>query len=230
MKYFFMALLFLLADADAKIPEWAARNSTKLNGQILSTVCHGTGPSLDIARVDALKSCQSNASQYFKSKIRIKSLSVETEKSVGFHQEVMNDDEIDGLSCDPQRDETSETDSQFSVWIECKFDLQKVNVSPTKSTDAVANTGLNRLESSKIDVTPDIQAKHIFISTVPKCESAIVRGVASRTIQCSQNPLKIQINDTDDEILIRANGYRPKSIKLKGVNSNETIQVLLDLL
>lgn len=109
-----MALLLLSVHANAKIPDWAAHNSTKLNGQILTTVCHGLGPSLDIARSEALKTCQSNSSQFFKSKIRIKSLSVETEKSVGFHQEITYADAIEGLNCDPQRDQTDESDSQFS--------------------------------------------------------------------------------------------------------------------
>lgn len=226
-----MALLLLSVHANAKIPDWAAHNSTKLNGQILTTVCHGTGPSLDIARNEALKSCQSNAGQYFKSKIRIKSLSVETEKSVGFHQEVTNEDEIEGLNCDPQRDEVDDTNSQFNIWLECKFDLKKVSSSSVKQSDESAtNADLNTLEPTKISVSSDIQGKFIFISTVPKCESAIVRGRAARTIQCTQNPLKVQIKDDDQEILIRAKGYKPKKIKVKGVNANDTIQVLLDVL
>lgn len=231
MDKLLMALLLLPVHANAKIPDWAAHNSTKLNGQILTTVCHGIGPSLDIARSEALKTCQSNASQFFKSKIRIKSLSVETEKSVGFHQEITNADAIEGLSCDPQRDQIDESDSQFSVWLECKFDLKKVSVTPIEQKiESPENSLLNTLEPSKVNFKPDVQGKFIFISTVPKCESIIIKGQGSRTIQCIENPLKVQIKNDDSEILIRAKGYKPKTINTKGVNANDTIQVLLDLL
>ncbi len=231
MDKLFVAILFLSIQANAKIPDWAARNSTKLNGQILTTVCHGTGPSLDIARSEALKSCQVNAGQFFRSKIKIKSLSIETEKSVGFHQEIASADEIEGLSCDPQRDQIEESESQFNIWVECRFDLKRVTISPIdeKSTSP-DNSKLGTLEPSKVNSIKDIQGKYIIISTVPKCESVIIKGIASRTIQCSQNPLKIQLKDSDDSILIRAKGYKPKTVKAKGINSNDTIQVLLDLL
>lgn len=231
LKYIIMTYFFIPVMAEAKIPEWAARNSTKLNGSVLTTVCHGTGPSLDIARTAALQSCQSNASQFLRSKIKIKSLSVETEKSVGFHQEITNSDEIYGLSCDPQRDQTDESDSHFTIWLECKFDLKKASSKAVEQENETPdNSSLNTLESSKINSDQDFQNKNIFVSSVPKCESIIIKGIRSRTIPCVQNPLKIQIKNGDEELLIRAKGYKPKTIKVKGANANDTIQVLLDLL
>jgi hypothetical protein len=230
MKNFIMACL-VCSVGHAKIPNWASHNSTKLSGQILTTACHGTGPSIEIARGEALKSCQSNASHFFKSKIRIKSLSVETEKSVGFHQEVSNEDEIDGLICDPQNEQVDELDSQFSIWLSCKFDLKKASSNPIEpKVEASDNSHLNTLESSKFESPMDIQIRYVFISVVPKCESIIVKGSGSRTIQCKSNPLKVQIKDKDNEILVRAKGYKPKTINVKGVNANDTIQVLMDLL
>lgn len=226
-----MALLLLSSNARAKVPDWAINNSTKLNGTVLTTVCNGVGPSLETAKNEALKSCQGTASQYFSSKIKIKSVSVETEKSVGFHQEISSEEVIDGLNCEPQRDQINESESQFNVWLECKFDLKKISKGKVEEESEVPNnTHLNTLEPSKIKSTEDIQGKYVFISTVPKCETVIIKGFTSRVIQCSQNPLKIQIKIGDEELLIRANGYKPKTIKIKGVNSDETIQVLLDLL
>jgi len=230
MRISILAYLLLLSNSYAKIPDWAARNTTKLNGSVLTTICHGTGPSLDIARTEALHACQANAGQYLKSKIRIKSLSVETEKSVGFHQEIISDDEIEGLTCNPQRDEVEETESQFNVWIECKFDLKKVSLASSPTFIESGNSKLNELEVSKVKPKTDVQGKYIFISTAPKCDSVLIRGNTSRIVECRQNPLKIQINDHDQEILVRAKGYKPKTINVKGVNSNESIQVLMDLL
>jgi hypothetical protein len=231
VRFIIMAHLLLSVEASAKIPDWAARNSTKLNGSILTTVCHGSGPSLNLARTEALNACQSNASQYLKSKIKIKSMSVETEKSVGFHQEVTSEGEIDGLNCDPQRDEIDESDSQFKIWIECKFDLKKATLTNVEQIPASPNNSrLNNLESAAVKVNPDLQEKYIFVSTVPKCESLLVKGSAARTIQCNKNPLKIHVKADDVEIIVRAKGYKPKTINVKGVNANDTIQVLLDLL
>lgn len=231
MKIFFMASLYIVLSANAKVPDWAANNSTKLNGSILTTVCNGVGPSLDIARADAVKSCQHSASQYFNTKIKIKSLTVESEKSVGFHQEISSDDEIKNLICEPSKDQIEEFDSQFKIWIECKFDLNKVVVKNVIKDDSPPdNKTLSALESSRITKTADIQDKVVFISSVPKCESLIVKGNSARTIQCSKNPLKIKIKESDIEIIVRANGYKPKTIQLKGIKANETVQVLLDLL
>jgi hypothetical protein len=226
-----MAVTFIASVSHAKVPTWAANNSTKLTGSSLRTVCHGTGPSVEIARSEALKSCQLSASQFFKSKIKIKSLSVETEKSVGFHQEVSSDDEFSNLICDPIKDELEEVDSQYSIWIECKFNLNKVSVAHTDKPESPPNNkNLNELEPIKIKDTSDQQSKYIFVTIIPKCESILVKGRSSRVVECSQNPLKIQVKDDDQEILIRTKGYKPKTIQVKGVNANETLQVLLDLL
>jgi hypothetical protein len=230
-KVLIMAFTFMTSASHAKVPTWAASNTTKLNGSSLRTVCHGVGPSVEIARSEALKSCQLNASQFFKSKIKVKSLSVETEKSVGFHQEVTSDDEFSNLICDPTKDELEETDSQYSVWIECKFDLNKASVTHTDKPEGPPNNkNLNELELIKIKDTSDQQSKYIFISIIPKCESILVKGTFSRVVECSQNPLKIQIKDGDKEFVIRAKGYKPKTIQVGGISANETLQVLLDLL
>jgi hypothetical protein len=232
MKILIMAITFIASASHAKIPTWAASNSTKLNGSSLRTVCHGVGPSVEIARGEALKSCQLNASQFFKSKIKVKSLSVETEKSVGFHQVISSDDEFSNLICDPTKDELEEADSQYSVWIECKFDLNKASVAQTDKPEVPPpnNKDLNELEPINIKNTSDQQSKYIFVSIVPKCESILVKGTLSRVVECSQNPLKIQVKDGDKEFVIRAKGYKPKIIQVGGISANETLQVLLDLL
>ncbi len=230
-KALIMAFTFMVSASHAKVPSWAASNSTKLNGSSLRTVCHGLGPSVEIARSEALKSCQLNASQFFKSKIKVKSLSIETEKSVGFHQEISTDDEFSNLICDPTKDELEESDSQYSVWIECKFDLNKASVAHTdKLEGSPTNKDLNALEPIKIKDTNDQQSKYIFVSIIPKCESILVKGTFSRVVECTQNPLKIQVKDGDKEFIVRAKGYKPKTIQVGGIGANETLQVLLDLL
>lgn len=229
MKIFIMASVLITSVSQAKIPTWAASNSTKLNGSILRTVCHGIGPSVELARSEALKSCQLTASQFFTSKIKVKSLSVETEKSVGYHQEISNDAELSNLICEPTKDELEETDSQFSIWIECKFDLKKVKTVPAKETSAPVTTEDNNLSYSKPSTrVSENSTKTIIISTIPKCDSIIVKGEKPRIVECKNNPMELEITDSDKEAIIRVREHKPKIIQLKTRTDNETIQILFE--
>lgn len=229
MKTVIVALTFMASPCHAKVPIWAANNSTKINGSTLYTVCHGLGPSVDIARSEALKSCQLSAGQFFKSKIKIKSLSVETEKSVGFHQEVSSEDELTDLICDPTRDQLEEVESQYSFWLECKFNLNPVKIkSFGKTTSSIAeeDSGLAYFEPPK---RPENKpSKTVFITTVPKCDSVIIRGARPRTVECKNNPIELDITADDDEAIIRVPKYKPKTIQLRKRTDNETIQILFE--
>lgn len=230
MKKTSMALFYIVASiAFGKIPEWASKNSTKLTGKTLVTICSGTGPSLEIARGEALSSCQSNAGQFFKSKIRIKSLTVETEKAVGFHQEITNADEIEGLICDPQRDQIDELDSQFTVWLECKFNLDKAKSKPLPDvTNSIISDSLNLSYSKPSIVKSYTPNKIIFLSTVPKCDSIIIKGSRPRTVPCKNNPVELEISDADINAIIRVSDFKPKTIELIDRSNNEIIQILLE--
>lgn len=224
-----MAIILASVGASAKVPTWAASNSTKLNGSLLTTVCHGIGPSVDIARSEALASCQLSASQFFKSKIKVKTLTIETEKSVGFHQEVSSDDELSNLVCSPARNEIEELDSQYSVWIECKFDTSKTQSKPIEAisgNEPKENNNLSYNKPSKV-ITSSL-TKTIFLSTIPKCESIIIKGDRPRTIDCKSNPIELSLYNSDIEMIIRAKNYKPKTLGLKSRSNNENLQVLLD--
>lgn len=229
MKKIFMALAFFSLVANAKIPKWASSDTTKLNGSALTTVCHGLGPSVEIARSEALASCQINASQFFKSKVSIKTLSVETEKSVGLHQEISSNDEISNLICEPIKDEIEELDSQYSIWIMCKFDVSKTksaSIEVPKSTDAKENNNLSAVKP--VNKPSNNLIKTIFLSTVPKCDSIIIKGDRSRTIDCKSNPTELNLLESDVEMIVRAKSYQPKIINLKNRGNNEELQILLD--
>lgn len=229
MKTLIMAITITSSMANGKVPTWAASNSTKLNGSLLTTVCHGIGPSVDIARSEALTSCQLSASQFFKSKINIKTLSVETEKSVGFHQEVSSDEELSNLTCEPTKDQLEELDSQYSVWIECKFDISKTKSKPVEAKPADELKENNNLSYSKPSkVASSSLSKTLFLSTVPKCESIIIQGERARTIECKSNPIELNIYNSDTEMIVRAKNYKPKVINLKNRSNNEDLQILLD--
>lgn len=217
----------------ANMPSWAKKNSTKKTGNILTSACEGIGPSASLARKEAISNCQVMARQFLKGEIKVKSLSVETESSVGFHQEVQEYGVIKNLVCDPQKEETSEKDGQFQVWIQCKFDLNKAKVStdavqglPSK-TDGTLVKGLTSSKPSEFEVT-DKDQQLIFLEVVPKCESVMVRGKRPRTISCDTNPLRISLDGSEDEMIVRAKGYQPKAISIPKGGVREILRIFLD--
>lgn len=220
----------LSAQSWADMPNWAKKNSTRKSGNLLTTVCEGIGPSASLARKDAINNCQVTARQFVANEIKIKSLSVETESSVGFHQEVEDSAVIKNLSCNPKREETSESSDQFRVWIECQFDLKKIEVTSvdSKSTSSkIVSDDLKSVEpSKKVDVQKDGQT--VFLEVVPQCESVLVRGGKPKVINCNSNPVRLSIDDADSEIIVRAKGFQPKTIKLEKGSNHGTLRVFLE--
>lgn len=196
----------------------------------MTTVCDGVGPSASLARKDAINNCQVTARQFVTNEIKIKSLSVETESSVGFHQEIEESSVVKNLSCNPKREETIESSDQFRVWIECQFDLKKVEVVSVDSKSTSSKTISDDLKSvepsKKVDVQKDAQT--IFLEVVPQCESVLVRGDKSKVINCNSNPVRLSLDDTDLEIIVRAKGFQPKTIKLEKGGNHGTLRVFLE--
>lgn len=229
-KYFLIIGLLLSPSVQADIPNWAKKNSTRKSGNLLTTVCDGVGPSASLARKDAINNCQVTARQFVANEIKIKSLSIETESSVGFHQEVEDSSVVKNLSCNPKREETTESSDQVRVWIECQFDLKKVDVASVDSkpiSDKNVSDDLNSVEpTKKVDVQKDSQT--VFLEVVPQCESVLVRGSKSKVISCNSNPVRLSIEDSDSEIIVRAKGFQPKTIKLEKGGNHETLRVFLE--
>lgn len=232
-----------IASAQAKTPDWAKRNTQSVNGKIFSTTCSGTGPSLDTARKEALDSCQLSARQQLVSNIKVRSLTIQTEKSSGFHEEVSDNTEYVGLTCIPEKDEVEELDGSFRVWMQCRFNLSKVSVSAvTDATDhkdeKTAPAGIQNSHSlSMIEEKPASRTAEsitsdqttLSISSIPKCESLIVRGPQTRVIPCRENPILVILEHSDSAIIVRAKGYKPKTISLgMEKKGHENVDVILD--
>lgn len=220
----------LSAQSWADMPNWAKKNSTRKSGNLLTTVCEGVGPSASLARKDAINNCQVTARQFVANEIKIKSFSVETESSVGFHQEVEDSAVVKNLSCDPKKEETTELNDQFRVWIECQFVLKKIEVTsvdPKSTSTETVRDDLKSVEpSKKVDLQKDGQT--VFLEVVPQCESVLVRGSKPKVINCKSNPVRLSLGDDDSEIIIRAKGFQPKTIKLEKGGNHGALRVFLE--
>lgn len=224
------------------IPAWVKSNPEKLNGSTYTVNCYGEGPALDIARNQAKDSCLSSASKQARNQFKVKTLTVETETSVGLHQEVETDSQVTGLVCNPLNEYVQESDSQFKVWIQCRFDLALIkfrpsldgnNVTPTTSDDSVKNRKeLSSVKSKRVSAGRNITSSErgtLTISSVPKCTSIIIEGKRPRVESCIENPLSIVVFEGDRKIIVRADGYQPKTVILSdSLKPNETVQIILE--
>ena len=221
--------------AVAKTPEWARKNTQQLSGKTFITTCSGTGPSLDTARRDALDSCRSSARQQLVSNIEVRSLTVQSENSAGFHEEVSEHTQYDGLVCVPSKDEIEDIDGSYRVWMQCRFDLSKVKVKqperaaePESSLSSLKSLGTLQSVSASVRGLHDAGNFTLVISVVPKCDSLLIRGKKPRQVACDSNPMKVVLDSTDKTILVRAAGFQSKTIAIESEKANANIQVLLD--
>src|SRR5688572_11478500 len=99
------------------MPPWAKENTQVLNGKVYTVVCSGEGPSADIARGEALNSCRSLAARQLHSDLKVKVLSLETEKDIAFHQEISSEGQYSGLLCNPQNESIEEENGHITAWL-----------------------------------------------------------------------------------------------------------------
>lgn len=247
MKHIAITTIFFIFISHAHSePEWVRGMDTqKMNGTKLTILCIGDGPSQELARQSATSSCLSTARRQMVTKQKVKSLTVETESSVGYHEEVSEDITVSGLSCRPKREAFENKESSFQVWLLCEYDLENAKITegssgfPDTSNLKQANADIeNRGELKHLNIASKLKKRHepilsseqnIIILSVPPCESIIIRGHKPRNQACKNNPMTIRIYNDDEEAIVRANGYLPKTIKLKTKGQiNGPIQIFLD--
>ncbi|HEX7673147.1 MAG TPA: hypothetical protein VF412_03200 [Bdellovibrio sp.] len=234
--------------AHAERPDWTKQNTYKKDGSILTLVCKGAGPSLDLARSASMNSCKATAANEANSGVTIKSMSIETQSDASFHQEVSSVKKVTNLSCDILSEYFSESEGSTEVFLLCRFDLSKSNVAAVpdatdddeakgiiKNPNSLVQSGENQDEGPKAALIQS-SARHIILTVMPvKCESIIIKSKSkSRSVRCDANPMAVLVDPSvDHEIIIRANGFLPKHVKLQdrkpaGFEEPTEIEVLLE--
>lgn len=181
-------------------------NRILLVNNILSIVCNGNGPSEDIAERLAISQCIVRASDRINGSFHVQTLSVETERDAAYHQEVSADRKINGLACEIQEETITENDSTYNATVKCKFDLKNVKI----------------VDSTLEKVTQDIKSttRRVILTTVPSCDTVLIRGESPRIVQCDSNPKQLLVYKTDREMIIRSGKLRPKHIQINEMGDN----------
>lgn len=233
--------LLLGIDAHASMPEWARINGTKLRGKHLTTVCSGTGPSIDIARGEAIRGCKASASDFMNHSGTVRSMLVESSQNIEFHQSFEQSISFTGLTCEPEREEIEQTDSgALRLWLLCQFDLAKARIgeeTPVPNVNHAVEAGsahhLTALKARDIKPAQEIVSNKrlvLNIASVPSCNKLIVKGSRPRVVTCSGHPASIVIFPEDESLIIEAKGYAPKTLnlKIKQWKNHDSVQVILD--
>lgn len=235
--------LFSCPDFADGMPAWVGKESFSLDGHHLIVVCSGEGPAIDIARREANLKCITSAIEHLHTTFEVKSTTIESEKSIAFHQEITMDAIVKNLTCAPLKEDIEQSNSSFVVWRKCKFDLHNVTAvsyshseqgdrpslnSTVRNKDALSHLSERKFEVDKNSTQSD-ERRILRIVSVPPCSDLLVRGQNPRIQPCSGNPESIVLQASDKEIIVRHDGFVSKTIQLiKGGPSTETIEVILE--
>lgn len=241
--------LFYCSSVIAAAPEWIKNDTLIKNGSVLTVVCVGSGPSLDIGRRLATDQCKSTAAEQANSSARIKSLSIQTEKTISFHEEISSNKKIINLTCNPEKEYFEIQGDSYHVWIKCRFDLSRAQVVnsdkdedtaiPSGSVDSLIKNHdnissvpkYNSEYSEKKRVTGENRS--FTLISIPQCQTILIRGEKPRSVNCDEMPKTFLVYPNDTELIVRASGYLPKHIELNtgrvpGNQTTETLEVYLE--
>lgn len=230
MKYLVIIVILINEGiAFGKIPSWAKSDTITKSGDYVISVCEGSGSSVAIARQEAIQRCQASVAQFLDGEFKFNSLTVETEKNVGFHQQVEQSINVKNFNCEPIKDEIIQENESYSYWIKCKFNIKKIVLQESKDEDKKSQLKDSSLKSVKVLKTKDIaDSKTLILEIIPQCDSVLIKGLKARSVVCNTNPLSLILYDGDEELIIRLKEYQPKTFNLKEGFKNEKLSVLLE--
>jgi hypothetical protein len=182
------------------------------NGNFLTMPCDSSGPSRDIALRLATSQCVSVASDQILGDFHVQSLSVETQASAGFHQEVSVDRHVEGLTCQIQKQEVTENEGAFHAWVQCRFDLSKVKAASTPAGPSKALQALTGDDRS------------VILITMPQCDDLVIRGQRPRIVPCHGNPMTLSLHPKDQELIVRSKGYLPKHLNASELGASYEVR------
>jgi len=218
--------------AFANPPSWYSEGMRR-DGQVLMVPCSGDGSAPDLARRVALKSCIATAADQTATDFHVQSVSIQTESMVALHESVESDRSVTGLTCSPINETTEESDGAFKVYLLCTFDLNKAKVVtdtapksvsepvtaspslviskdiPKRATDNAVEVGSYSLSDRRV----------LNLSVMPACDSVIAQGGVPRILKCTSNPMAVTVSPNDTALIVRATGFKPRTLKL---NSNRS--------
>ncbi|HEX7676207.1 MAG TPA: hypothetical protein VF412_18665 [Bdellovibrio sp.] len=215
------------------MPDWA-KNSTEATSTEIITTCSGEGPSLAIARNEAVESCTTSAIRLQNGSLNYKSYSVQTESDSAAHETVSSNLKVSGALCKPTNEEVEQRPGQFRVWLKCAFKKADFKLAVDDSTKASSTSEQVKVkpEGKLKSVTigkhiKDLSTCQVSLSVIPECESVLVKSSFPRIERCKGNPVRMAVH-SEDVLVVRAAGYKPQEIQSSCNGGDHVIEVILE--
>lgn len=227
-----VALGFFASQADASCvaPPWWTADPVVRNGRTLTVQCLGEGATLELSEMEARDRCDARAILEFRSVVATKEVVVTTDYDSASHRETEDKTCVIGVVCKDPKIISCESDGVSKTWRRCVFDSSSLKEGTAKEC-GTASTGSNEGATSlrRRQTVPGAgkqESGTAYIATVsvtPKCTDIVVTGSNGRRVTCTGNPMRVPIQPGDEELIIRAQGYLPKTVSVERV-----INVYLD--
>lgn len=238
-----------ISTAFADLPKWAEQMAQNQEGNIFTSVCEGEGPSVDLARAEAIRHCKGAAAEQLGTRVSAQSTLIKSDRSQGYHSEISQSGDYSGITCVPKNTYSERMkEGHFRFFIQCQFDLSKAKLETVEekkkkqreqesisedSKKKIQSLGESTRELKKVKsraVYEEGESKVLSIVSVPACDDYMVKGERARVELCNANPNDYLMKAEDTEVIVRKSGYRSKTILLKDVReaNQSAITVVLD--
>ena len=228
-----------------KPPAWSLAKHVEKSGSHLELICKGRGATNEIAEIEASSDCDARASGEFRPSIDVNDIVVTDESSTALLRTVAQRSCVLGLQCESLQIFTCEDKGTSYAWRQCSYDLSKARFGSanecqartmpdsTAPEDSIKNRKSLDIIHKKVQVKD--AGKHqrgdrfvVSISSTPPCESILIKGRFGRQILCTQNPMPVPVGSEDEALVVRATGYVPKEILVRGKSKESHVDVYLD--
>jgi hypothetical protein len=198
--------------------------------KMITISCEGQGPSLALARKNALKDCQGSAVERLHTDFKVKSLTVQTEEDSALHEEINSSQEVSGLECLTPKEKIIENPSSYKVSLECHYNPLHVvfKKAEDKINDEMASEEKPLRTSKDNTLIERDGGQSITLATIPACSTIVVESqTMPRVIHCA-TPTRLVIYLSDQNIIIRAKSYKPKTISAETLRGKNVHKIFLD--
>jgi hypothetical protein len=183
-----------------------------VNDQKIELSCQGQGISIEHSRNDAVINCKTMAATYLQRDLYVKARVFDTTNDIYRHEQVISQQDIDGLICIPLTEQHYYSDMYYTA-LRCKFILKDIQVTKTQikpEVDVIPKQGIK--PTHNISVKDNFYM--IFINTIPTCTRITVIGKEQHNYICAKNPQQLRLTPADKRIFLETAGYLPQELDI----------------
>lgn len=228
---------------ECKEPSWYSQSQVVRSHDAVTVSCKGTGGTQELSELEARNRCDSRVALEYRTRVHVRDIAVTTDKDTASHRKVEEDTCVAGVKCIDPFTWSCESKGASTTWRRCTYELSALREGSAEecrqakanfrsTTDVLANRSDLRTIEKKIHAVGGAYERTdsyvLNIAVTPKCDDIMVIGSKARRLECRRNPVQMTIQPGDTELIIRSEGYMPKSLELNGVSEDGKVKVFLE--